>query len=168
MKAFSQRRRKVNLYQLVVWPEDASYLKYIGWSNTIQSNPLNMLITERFTNCFEIGQNCFQIDCGCNVTFLIDFSWWPIMKTFSQKTIRLMELCCKRLINLAFIPNFDLSQKVTVTKLVWYSFIELIQGNWEAYIYEPGQICWSRHSQLLSKGLIDVVLALMDNSNLQQ
>ena len=69
---------------------------------------------------------------------------------------------------LAFIPNFDLSQKVTVTKLVWYSFIELIQGNWEAYIYEPGQICWSRHSQLLSKGLIDVVLALMANSNLQQ
>ena len=97
MKAFSQRRRKVNLYQLVVWPEDAGYLKYIGWSNPIQSNPLNMLITERFTNCFEIGQNWFQIDTGCNVTFLIDFSWWAIMKTFSQKTIRLMEVCCTRL-----------------------------------------------------------------------
>ena len=166
MKAFSQRRRKVNLYQLVVWPEDAGYLKYIGWSNPIQSNPLNMLITERFTNCFEIGQNCFQIDTGCNVIFWLISLGGQLWKLFLRK--QSVWLCCKRLINLAFIPNFDLSQKVTVTKLVWYPFIELIQGNWEAYIYEPGQICWSRHSQLLSKGLIDVVLALMANSNLQQ
>ena len=163
MKAFYKRRRKVNLYQLVVWPEDAGYLKYIGWSNSIQSFEYvdYWKVYKLFWNWTELLSNWHWLQCN----ILIDFSWWPIMKTLSKKTICLMESCCKRLINLAFIPNFDLSQKVTVTKLVWYSFIELIQGNWEAYIYEPGQICWSRHSQLLSKGLIDVVLA---NSNLQQ
>ena len=68
---------------------DYSYLKYIGSNNPIQSNPiqfnpLNMFIAGSFTNHFKIGQNCFQIgnksDTGCNEIFLIDFSWWQIMK----------------------------------------------------------------------------------------
>ena len=80
-----------------------------------------MFITGSFTNYFRIGQNCFQIgnksDTGCNEIFLIDFSWWQIMKNFFSENNSFDGIQLQK-INLALLPKFDLSQNVTVTNSV--------------------------------------------------
>ena len=115
MKAFYKRRRKVNLYQLVVWPEDAGYLKYIGWSNSIQSFEYvdYWKVYKLFWNWTELLSNWLWLQCNIFDWFLLVANY----ENFFSENNPFDGIMLHKII-LAFIPNFDLSQKVTVTKLV--------------------------------------------------